>query len=198
MLTDKNTRGSGLLENILSKKRANLAISKIPVEYYSGKILDIGCGLYPYFLSKINFNEKYGLDKNIENIKIVENIKIIEMDLYNIKKIPFGNNTFDVITALAVFEHVERHIAVIICTEIYRILKKNGLFIITTPARWTDYLLKVIAKFNIVSLEEINEHKDLYTKNALLNTLEKSNFNRNDINTGTFEFFMNLYAVAIK
>lgn len=198
MLTDKNTRGSGLLENILSKKRANLAISKIPVEYYSGKILDIGCGLYPYFLSKINFNEKYGLDKNIENIKIVENIKIIEMDLYNIKKIPFENNTFDVITVLAVFEHVERHIAVTICTEIYRILKKNGLFIITTPARWTDYLLKVIAKFNIVSLEEINEHKDLYTKNALLNTLEKSNFNRNDINTGTFEFFMNLYAVAKK
>lgn len=120
------------------------------------------------------------------------------MDLCNIKKIPFENNTFDVITALAVFEHFERHTAVIISTEVFRILKKNGLFIITTPARWTNYLLKILSKLNIVSKEEINEHKDLYTRNDLFNILEKSNFNERDINTGTFEYFMNLYAVAKK
>lgn len=191
------TRGSGLLENILSKKRTKLALSKIPEDYYSGKILDIGCGLYPYFLSKIKFKEKYGLDKDVVNIRNGK-IKIIKMDLCNIKKIPFENNTFDVITALAVFEHVERHIAIAITTEIFRILKKNGLFIMTTPARWTNYLLKILAKFNIVSIEEINEHKDLYTKTDLFNILEKSNFNEKNINIGSFEFFMNLYAVAKK
>lgn len=196
-MSNKHTRGLGLLENILSKKRTKFAISMIPTYYYSGKILDIGCGAYPYFLSKIDFKKKYGIDKNIVNIKKGK-IEIIELDLCNIKKIPFENNTFDVITALAVFEHFERHTAVIISTEVFRILKKNGLFIITTPARWTDYLLKILSKLNIVSKEEINEHKDLYTRNDLFNILEKSNFNERDINTGTFEYFMNLYAVAKK
>jgi ubiquinone/menaquinone biosynthesis C-methylase UbiE len=196
-LTNNHTRGSGLLENILSKKRTRLAISKIPIDYYSGKILDIGCGSFPYFLSKIDFKEKYGLDKNTVNIKNGK-IKLLKMDLCNIKKLPFNNNTFDVITALAVFEHVERHIAIAITTEIFRILKKNGLFIMTTPASWADNLLKIFAKLNIVSKKEINEHKDLYTKTDLFNILEKSNFNETEINTGTFEFFMNLYAVAKK
>lgn len=196
-MSNKHTRGSGILENILSKKRTKLAISMIPKDYYSGKILDIGCGSYPYFLSKIDFKEKYGLDKNIVNIKNGK-IKMLKMDLCNIKKIPFNNNTFDVITALAVFEHVERHEAAIIIPEIFRILKNNGLFIMTTPSIWTDYLLKILAKFNLVSKEEINEHKDLYTRNDLFNILEKANFNEKDINTGTFEFFMNLYAVAKK
>ena len=196
-MTNKHTRGSGLLENILSKKRTRLAISKIPKNYYSGKILDIGCGSYPYFLSKINFKEKYGIDKNLVNIKNGK-IEIIKIDLRKIKKIPFEDNTFDVITALAVFEHVERHAAAIIITEIFRILKNNGLFIMTTPSIRMDYLLKILAKFNLVSKEEINEHKDLYTRKDLFNILEKSNFNEKDINTGTFEFFMNLYAVAKK
>ena len=68
----------------------------------------------------------------------------------------------------------------------------------TTPARGTDYLQKILSKFNIVSKEEINEHKDLYTRTDLFNILERSNFNEKDINIGSFEFFMNLYAVAIK
>jgi hypothetical protein len=45
------TRGRGLLEPWLAKMRAQRANRLIPAELRAGRILDIGCGSFPYFLS---------------------------------------------------------------------------------------------------------------------------------------------------
>ena len=59
----KVTRGHGLLERFLARKRACMANQLIPSHLRNGRILDIGCGSFPYFLLNTVFTEKCGLDK---------------------------------------------------------------------------------------------------------------------------------------
>ena len=57
------TRGSGLLEPFLARLRARKANRLIPAHLRSGRILDVGCGSFPYFLSHTEFAEKFALDQ---------------------------------------------------------------------------------------------------------------------------------------
>lgn len=196
------TRGNGLLEGFLSKQRCLMSNKLIPDNYRSGKILDIGCGSYPFNLLNTKFSEKYGLDKfidetykdNLENGKI----NFLNFDLEKDSKLPFEDNFFDVVTMLAVFEHIEKDKLTSLITEIKRVLKKDGIYILTVPAYWTDKLLRTLAKFGLVSKEEVEEHKDSYTHKKIFYYLNSAGFNNKDIKAGYFEIFMNLWLTAKK
>jgi len=191
------TRGYGLLEKFLSKKRTNLANKLIPGKLRQGKILDIGCGSYPYFLNNIKFKEKYGLEKNI--IKSINNeIKIINYDIKRDNSLPVKSNFFNVVTLLAVLEHFSETTAINTLKEAHRVLLPGGLLILTTPAAKADKLLKLMAIFKLVSKEEINEHKQLYTKESLKKQLQTAGFCEGNIYISSFELGLNLYAKAKK
>ena len=57
------TRGKGLLEPMLADLRAQRANKLIPSSLRTGRILDIGCGTYPYFLAHTSFAEKFAIDQ---------------------------------------------------------------------------------------------------------------------------------------
>ncbi len=57
------TRGKGLLEPTLAKLRTRRANHLIPPGLRTGRILDIGCGSFPYFLSHTSFEEKFAVDQ---------------------------------------------------------------------------------------------------------------------------------------
>jgi SAM-dependent methyltransferase len=196
------TRGKGLLEGFLARQRWKIANRMIPKEYRNGRILDIGCGAYPFFLLNTNFSIKYGLEKTFrrenEDLYQRNNITIIPWDLEENHNLPLGNEYFDVITMLAVFEHIEPGKLIDILNEIYRILKPDGLFVMTTPAGWTDKLLKIMASIGLVSRIEIEEHKDAYTHRKVLSFLHKTNFPMDNTQCGYFEIFSNLWLVAKK
>ncbi len=197
------TRGEGRLEGFLAKKRAGKANALVPEALRGGRVLDIGCGFFPYFLTQTSFSEKYGLDKGIEEglrkeLQKSHEIMLVDFDLEYAHGIPFGDEFFDVVTMLAVFEHFEPARVPGIITEIRRVLKPGGMFIMTTPARWTRGLLKLLARANMVSREEIEEHKGAYTKRQVLAILEKGGFSRPSVRSGYFELFMNIWARAKK
>lgn len=196
------TRGNGLLEGFLSKQRCLMSNKLIPESARNGKILDIGCGSYPFNLINTKFSEKYGLDKFIdENYK--ENldtgkINFFNFDLEKDNKLPFEDNFFDVVTMLAVFEHIEKDKLTILITEVRRVLKNDGVYILTVPAYWTDKLLRTLAKLGLVSKEEVEEHKDSYTHKKIFHYLNSAGFNKKEIEAGYFELFMNLWVTAKK
>jgi hypothetical protein len=101
-----------------------------------------------------------------------------------------------VVTMLAVFEHIEPKRVVSLLKEIQRVLKLGGMFIMTTPAFWTDGLLRLMAKFRLVSPVEIEEHKDTYTAQKIASILQKGGFPKELINYGYFECFMNIWVTA--
>lgn len=192
------TRGDGLLEGFLAKKRAEKANSFIPKIFRLGKILDAGCGSYPYFLSITKFKEKYGLDPSLKLAEITDkNLNLRVFDIAK-NKLPFNDNFFDVVTMLAVFEHIDGDNINFVLTQISRVLKKSGILIITTPAPWSDKLLHNMAKLGLISSEEIHEHKTHYTRTKIEDIINKAGFKKEKIKSGYFELGFNMWFTAIK
>ncbi len=196
------TRGFDLLERFLAKQRSKIANKLISSTYRKGSILDIGCGVFPFFLLNTTFSEKYGLDKIIQvnyDKKFQEQkIAFINYDIEREKIMPFDSCYFDVVTMLAVIEHIQPKRIVEIAREVRRILKTGGMCIITTPASWTEPLLKFMAKLRLVSPTEIEEHKYAYNHAEIASILQEATFSINKLQIGYFEMFMNIWATAIK
>ena len=190
------TRGYGLLENFLAKKRADKADLLIPEDLRSGRILDIGCGSYPYFLLNTKFNKKFGIDPSIHNLSVQNGVNLKRAKAE--KKLQFGNDFFDVVTMLAVFEHIDSKKINYLLNEVKRVLKKDGLFIITTPSPWADYLLHAMGKVGLISSQEINEHKHNHKRKKIESMIEEAGFDRKKIKSGFFEFYANMWFVVSK
>lgn len=198
MKNNHYTRGTGILEVFLAKQRASKANSFISKEQRKGKVLDIGCGSYPYFLVSTKFKEKYGLDPSLKLSEISnKNLNLRAFDITK-NKLPFKDNYFNVVTMLAVFEHIEQDKLFEVLYEIKRVLKKDGIFIITTPASWADKLLHSMARFGLISSEEIHEHKHNHPKEKIEGILVQSGFEKRKIKSGFFEVYMNMWFTAIK
>ena len=95
------------------------------------KLLDVGCG-----------NGNYLIDENrkeiiwavgIDNVKdaVGKNICLDEIVIGDIKSIPFGVNSFDVVVSLWVLEHIDN--PKLLFSGIHRVLKPKGKFIFATP-----------------------------------------------------------------
>lgn len=169
----------------------------------SGKILDIGCGTTPNFLSTIRFDEKFGLDKVVKD-DVIEayhrehKINLIRHDFEVGSRLPFEDITFEAVTMLAVFEHIEATSLLNLLGEIHRVLRNQGVLVLTTPAWWTDPILKTLSVLHLVSREEIDEHKDAYSHSDISSLLQKAGFCKDQIRLGYFELFMNNWGVATK
>lgn len=196
------TRGTGRLERFLSHQRYQMAARLIPKDRNGGKLLDIGCGRYPLFLARFPFAVKFGLDKDPHpvNPAVVsgQSLTLLTQDLESRGDLPFEAESFDVVLMLAVLEHIAPDKLPVLLKDIHRILKKEGLYVVTTPASWTDPLLTLMSRVGLLSGEEIREHKKTYDRAGLKERLHTGGFHKEDIQVGTFEWGMNLWAVAKK
>lgn len=188
------TRGSGLLEGFLAKKRANKANELIDKSLRDGKILDIGCGSVPYFLENTEFGEKFGIDPSLESTN-TQGIKLIKGDFVK-GSFDLPKNYFDVITMLAVFEHIDDENLDLVLTNILSLLASNGKVIITTPAPWADKLLHAMAYIGLISKEEIHEHKHNHKRKSIEEMLRQNGFR--NVKSGFFEFGFNMWFSAEK
>lgn len=192
------TRGSGLLEGFLATQRAKRANSLIPDVARSGRILDVGCGTYPIFLSRTKFAERYGLDRVASADVRDGGIKLVAHDIADSSGLPFDGDFFDVVSMLAVFEHLETPTLRRLLREINRVLRPGGTYVMTTPLRWTEGILKIMSRIKLVSSEEVDEHKAQYSAVEIVPLLREAGFESSLIRHGTFELGMNLWAVAQK
>lgn len=198
----KVTRNAGYLDYFLAKLRCQQANCLIEPQHREGRILDVGCGTYPFFLLNSKFAYKFGLDQVVDSQSHAqwEQDRIFFKN-YNLEKdraMPFEDGYFDVITMLAVFEHVEPEKLVLQLKEIRRILKNDGVFVMTTPAGWTAGILTAMAAFRLISTIEIEEHKDAYTPAKILTLYQKAGFSKEKIKIGYFEMFMNTWVTVRK
>ena len=197
-MTDKpvqTTRGHGVLEPMLSRLRASRANRLVPESLRQGRILDIGCGSYPYFLSHTYFAEKFAVDQ-LEKPSTVSNINWHTLNLNLEPALPFEDTYFDVVTMLAVAEHLAPNSLVTLFQDVHRVLRPGGRLIITTPAAWSDGLLKGMARVGLVSAEEIDEHVFVYTLPLLGWYFGRAGFEMKKVKFGYFEFNLNLWATA--
>ncbi len=125
-------------------------------------------------------------------------IESFTLDLEIEPHLPFEDNYFEAVTLLAVVEHLDPALMAKLFKEVYRTLKPGGMVILTTPAAWSDGLLKFMARINLVSAEEIHEHAYAYTLPLLGWYFGQAGFEMTKVKFGYFEFMLNMWATAQK
>jgi ubiquinone/menaquinone biosynthesis C-methylase UbiE len=150
-------------DRVLSAWRFGKIIRHIPG---NSRVLDLGCGFEGNLLRKIKdrISSGVGLDISVNHENEDLKIKLFAHDLN--EKLPFSENEFDVVTSLANLEHLE--IPKKTLEEIYRVLKPEGILLLTTPSTHGKPALEFLAFFGIVSKQEIQDHKNYFNKHNLL------------------------------
>ncbi len=106
------------------------------------KILDLGCGRgdVAFFLQKKGAIVT-GIDYATAAVQIAKNTlgekdkavqRNISFYIMDAKKLKFENNIFDAVLALDVFEHLYKEELETALSEIYRVLKKQGILLVHT------------------------------------------------------------------
>lgn len=191
------TRGDGLLEGVIASLRIRAALNAIKPSLHDTEILDIGCGSYPRFLVQAPFHRKVGLDQ-IASARAEKNIEILQVSLATGVRLPFPDSSFSCISSLAVIEHLEPAGLSGLMQEIYRVLKPGGQMVLTTPHGFADGILRVMARLNLVSKEEIEEHKSLFFHRHIHELLLQGGFPAPKIKVQGFLLGLNILAVAEK
>lgn len=184
-----------MLEVWLSRQRARKAEQLLPAELREGRILDVGCGSFPQFLTRTRFKEKYAIDQLPAAVPADE-IAWYVMDLNASPKLPFADGFLSAVTLLAVAEHIHPDSLTAILREAHRTLRPGGRVVLTTPTARADGLLKLMARLGLVSAEEINEHVYGYSLPLLGWQLGRAGFDMARVHFGTFELGLNLWAMA--
>lgn len=189
------TRGSGLLEGLLARLRQKQADKLIGDSPRDGRMLDIGSGTFPLTLTLTPFREKYGLDRGFPPEIVAsfqdQSIFLTSHDLEHADELPYESQFFDVVTMLAVVEHLDRSVLARLCREVSRVLRPGGRFIVTTPAVWTEPILTLLSALGLLSKEEIEEHRPLLSRKEMALMMQENGLVQ--VRSGTFEFFLNTW-----
>jgi len=196
----KITRGKGYLEPFLARRRAHIANRLIPPPLRGGRILDIGCGTFPYFLAHTAFAKKFAIDQLPIPESIASSLKIEghSLNLNRQPSLPFEDGFFSIVSLLAVVEHLDPEKMATLFREIYRVLQPGGRVILTTPAAWSDGLLRLMARLGLVSAEEIEEHAFAYTLPLIGWYFGQAGFQMRKVKFGYFEIMLNMWGIAEK
>jgi 2-polyprenyl-3-methyl-5-hydroxy-6-metoxy-1,4-benzoquinol methylase len=120
------------------------------------RVLDIGCAYGAlYRMLKSQIAEYVGIDPVLSESVDEGKFKLI------VNWFPGGlpeRSSYDVITMLAVIEHIPEEVQREVAIACVRYLKQNGFLILTTPSPIVDKLLDVMVDLRIVDGMSLEEH----------------------------------------
>jgi ubiquinone/menaquinone biosynthesis C-methylase UbiE len=178
------------IEPLLQKLRIRQALPYIKKD---DVLLDIGCDDPSMLLLQVKdlIAKGYGIDIVVQPKKMGK-IEILRQDLQ--EKIEFKSKSADVITMLAVLEHMKYPEKMV--RECYRILKPGGKLVITVPSPRNKPLLELLAKVGMVRREMIEQHVNYFSKKSLELLLTTAGFKH--VRVKLFELGFNTFAVGQK
>jgi len=183
-----------LFKRSLMKKEKVRLISKI-IDFKNKKILDAGCsyGVVSYFLKK-NGGKWFHCDLDFENIKNAKSILKDNLFQTSDKYFPLKNNNFDMVLLLDILEHVDDDKRLV--KNAYKVLKKNGRLVISTPISGKFFILNKI-KYLFGLKPEIYGHKrEGYSLKELKNILIDSGF-KVDFSSTYSKFLIEFFEILL-
>ena len=120
------------------------------------KMLDVGCGngrLFEFFLSQNKRIDYTGIDVSEKLVKIAQRRYGNYFKVANILNLPFKDNSFDTVWAIAVFHHIpSKGLRLKALKEIKRVLKNSGRVIITCWNLFQLRYFKLLLKYTFIKL----------------------------------------------
>lgn len=163
----------------MPKNREKRIMQLIEENVKNKSILDVGCS-EGYFGSKLKKKgaKVIGVDISKSAIKIAKQVlnEVRLVDL-NDGKLPFQDRTFDIIVASEVIEHLIQPQKIL--NELARVVKKEGMVIITTPnfMYWGNRRKFLRGDFRYTKSGMFDEsHIHFYTYKTLKEDLKKAGF----------------------
>ena len=184
------TKKLTLFEPLFQELRIRHILPHLP---RGGVFVDVGCDQPQVLIDRVSEEMKtcIGLDIVVESHSY-RNVKILHQDLQ--KKITLPSNSADVVTLLAVLEHMKHPNEIV--AECFRILKPGGVLLITVPSPASKPILDLFAILGLVRREMIEQHENYFTVERLHNLMEKTGFST--IMVDLFELGCNTFCKAVK
>ncbi len=165
-----------ILESFLGKIADELRMT-----YDELRILDVGCGTGANLEMLKNFGESEGVDVSDEALEFCRG-KGLKVHKGLAEELPFEDESFEVVTALDVVEHLDDDVAGL--KEMYRVLKKGGKTLIFVPAFMWLWSVQ----------DDISNHRIRYTKKQIVERLEKAGFEVERATYANITFFAPILA----
>lgn len=142
------------------------------------RLLDGGCGTGASLLEFQKILPSVGVEKYFDALEFCKQRNLKNILGAELESLPFKKETFDIILALDILEHVDNDIEVL--RELSRVGKEKAILIVHVPAfmfLWSDHDLAV-------------EHKRRYTANRIFEQLNNSNFKIRSLSYRLCSFFI--------
>jgi SAM-dependent methyltransferase len=137
--------------------------SKFKIQPIKPRILDVGCGTGANLEMLANFGEAEGVDVSDDALEFCR-AKGLNARKGLAEELPFEDESFDIVTALDVVEHLDDDIAGL--REMHRVLKKGGKSLIFVPAFMWLWGVQ----------DDISNHRIRYTRQQIVERLEEAGF----------------------
>ena len=153
-----------IFEPLLRRMRLNRVLPTIR-QHPDCRLLDVGCGWEARLLREVEpyVREGVGIDFKAPPL---DHPKLRTMTMTLATELPLEGDSFDVVTLLAVLEHLSHPREML--EEIARVLRPGGQLVMTVPSKAAKPVLEFLAyRVHLVSEAEIRDHKCYYDRASL-------------------------------
>jgi len=139
-------------------------VERISTTLKTERILDVGCGTGANLKMLAAFGKAEGVDISPQAVDFCHERGLDSVKLGAIEQLPYENNSFDLVTALDVIEHLNDDAAGL--REMRRVLRRDGRILVFVPAFMFLWGVQ----------DDVSNHRRRYTLPSLLKAVEQAGF----------------------
>jgi SAM-dependent methyltransferase len=142
------------------------------------RILDVGCGTGANLKMLSTLGRAEGVDISAQAVDFCHERGLSSVKLGAIEDLPYADESFDIVTALDVVEHLDDDVSGL--REIRRVLGEDGRLLVFVPAFMFLWGVQ----------DDVSNHRRRYTLPGLVNALEASGFGIEWASYANISFFL--------
>jgi SAM-dependent methyltransferase len=147
------------------------------------RILDVGCGTGANLKMLASFGSAEGVDISDQAVEFCRQRGLSSVKLGAAEQLPYESETFDLVTALDVVEHLDDDVAGL--REMRRVLAKDGRVLVFVPAFMFLWGVQ----------DDVSNHRRRYTLPSLLRAIKTAGFSVEWASYANIAFFFPVLAV---